>query len=139
MAQEPTVVSSVTQSNHAHYMKVYCDNCKKYSKAKEVYKTSTTTENLKHNINWFLVILLGLIPFPMPIIWGFMYYKKQKSKPTVRSDSHTDTIYCCGFCELPDYVTECQSFNWDIKPSPNNAVSNTGRATTKRNVVNDEI
>ncbi len=138
MAQQPTVVSSITKSNHAHYMRVYCDNCKKYSRAKDECKTNTTTEILKHDINWFLVILLALIPLP-PLFWGIRYYLNQKSKPTVRSDSHYDVIYCCGFCELPDYVTECEPFNWDIKPSQNNAVSNTGRATTKRNVVNDEI
>ncbi len=109
MAKEPIVKSSKTVSVYEReYKKVYCDNCKKYSRAKTVKKVNTKTEILENKVNWFIFILLFIITFCIGAIIYLIYVKQ---KPTWRTASETEIVYCCGFCELPDYITEISPFN----------------------------
>ncbi len=85
--------------------RVYCTNCGKYSMAYNVVNYSTGFDPTVYRILLCCLILPGVI------------YKMIKGKVDANHQA------CCGFCHLPDFVTECREWNRDIQPSPSNVVS----------------
>ncbi len=103
----PTVEVSYANTNDQHFQKVYCENCKKYSRAVQVCKTDVKTEKVKAKIDWVVFFVL-LLFFVIPGIIYIVYKKNQKVPQTTSSSNN---IQCCRFCGLPDYVTDIKPFN----------------------------
>ncbi len=103
----PVVEVTYTDTTDQHFQKVYCDNCKKYSRAIQVCRTDSKTENVSGEVNIILAFLLCLL-FILPGVIYIFYKKHQRIPQTSKS---SNMIQCCKFCGLPDYITDVKPFN----------------------------